>query len=62
MLSMFTWAQVEKHYRNGTKEILFPDQTRKLIYADGIQESFFPDGVVVRELPDGTREITKASP
>jgi hypothetical protein len=62
MPSISSVIQVEKHYRNGTKEILFPDQTRKLIYADGIQESFFPDGVVVRELPDGTREITKASP
>lgn len=49
--------QVEKHFPDGTKEILFPDSTRKVIYADGLQESYFPDGVIVKEHADGTKEI-----
>ena len=51
---------MEKHFPDGTKEIVFPDSTRKLIYADGTQESFFPDGVIVKENSDGTREISRA--
>lgn len=49
--------QIEKHFPDGTKEILFPDSTRKVIYADGLQESYFPDGVIVKEHADGTKEI-----
>ena len=40
--------QREKHYPDGTKEILFPDGTLKNIHADKQEESVFPDGTVQR--------------
>lgn len=52
--------QIERHFPDGTKEIIFPDKTKKFIRPSGVQESIFPDGVTVREYPDGTKEIRKA--
>lgn len=59
-------GQVEKHYPDGTKEVIFPDQTVKYLFADGSQESVFTSGVIQRvatngdvtiEHPNGQREI-----
>ena len=55
----FPNKQIERHFANGLKEILFPDKTKKLIYPDGAIVTTFPDGVVVRETSDGYKEIIK---
>eukprot|EP01039_Chlorochromonas_danica_P001633 gene1633-1782_t len=57
----FPNGQVEKHYADGRKEVIFPDQTRKVIETDGIQESHFPDGVILREYPDGRKEVVSSN-
>ena len=58
--------QVEKHYRDGTKEIIFPDQTIKYRYPNGAEECVFSDGTIQKvnvegertiEFPNGQREI-----
>ena len=58
--------QVEKHYTDGTREIVFPDQTIKFLYPGGGEESVFTDGTVIRldkngdkvlEFPNGQREV-----
>lgn len=59
--------QIEKHYVDGTKEIIFPDQTIKYLYVDGTEECVFADGTVQRmragdgeriiEFPNGQREV-----
>ena len=48
---------MERHYADGLKEVIFPDQTRKVIKPSGLQESHFPDGVILREYPDGRKEV-----
>ena len=57
--------QVEKHYRDGTKEIIFPDQTIKYLYPNGAEECVFSDGTIQKinvegegtiEFPNGQRE------
>lgn len=58
--------QIEKNYPDGTREIVFPDQTIKYLFRNGSEESVFPDGTVIRvdkngdktmEFPNGQREI-----
>lgn len=58
--------QTEKHYPDGTKEIIFPDQTVKYLFPNGTEESIFQDGTIMRidkngerilEFPNGQREI-----
>ena len=53
--------QCEKHYPNGTKEILFPDKTVKYIYSNGGEECIFPDGSVQTFHPNGERTIKFAN-
>jgi len=53
----FPSKQVERHFPDGTKQVLFPDGTEKLIGIDGVHVSTFPDGVVLHEYPDGRREV-----
>ncbi|KAI9099411.1 T-complex protein 10 C-terminus-domain-containing protein [Phlyctochytrium arcticum] len=62
----FSSGQIEKHYPDGTNEIVFADKTVKYIYKNGEEESLFPDGRIQRvdkqgkktlEHPSGTREI-----
>ncbi|KAI8616443.1 T-complex protein 10 C-terminus-domain-containing protein [Chytriomyces sp. MP71] len=59
-------GQVEKHFVDGGREILFADRTVKYVYPNGEEESIFPDGTVQRvgvdgvrtvEFPDGTQEV-----
>lgn len=33
--------QIERHYANGVKEIVFPDKTRKVISTNGLQVRHF---------------------
>lgn len=42
----FSNAQVERHYPDGTKEILFPDGTEKYIHPSGEEQIVFIDGTV----------------
>lgn len=58
--------QTEKHYPDGTKEIIFPDQTVKYLFPNGTEESIFQDGTIMRidqngerilVFPNGQREI-----
>ncbi|CAH3120144.1 unnamed protein product [Porites lobata] len=49
--------QVEKHYRDGTKEIIFPDQTIKYLYANGEEEYVFSDGTIQKVNVEGERTI-----
>jgi centromere protein J len=44
----FSNRQIEKHYPNGNKTIIFPDSTVKYIYADGSEENHFNDGTITR--------------
>ncbi|OWK61272.1 Centromere protein J [Lonchura striata] len=44
----FTNNQIEKHYPNGTQEIVLPDHTVKWLHSDGLKETFFSDGTVVK--------------
>lgn len=53
----FPNKQVEKHYKDGNKEIIFPDHTKKIIRVNGVNESIFPDGIRVIEYPDGSKDI-----
>ena len=49
--------QVEKHYRDGTKEIIFPDQTIKYLYPNGAEECVFSDGTIQKVNVEGERTI-----
>ena len=49
--------QVEKHYRDGTKEIIFPDQTIKYLYPNGAEECVFSDGTIQKINVEGERTI-----
>ena len=49
--------QIEKHYRDGTKEIIFPDQTIKYLYPNGAEECVFSDGTIQKVSVDGERTI-----
>ncbi|CAH3160393.1 unnamed protein product [Porites evermanni] len=49
--------QVEKHYREGTKEIIFPDQTIKYLYPNGAEECVFSDGIIQKVNVEGERTI-----
>ena len=49
--------QVEKHYRDGTKEIIFPDQTIKYLYPNGAEECVFSDGIIQKINVEGERTI-----
>ena len=42
----FENGQIEKHYPDGTKKILFNDGTERYIYSDGYEETYFSDGNV----------------
>ena len=42
----FENGQVEKHYPDGTKQILFNDGSERYIYNDGYEETYFSDGNV----------------
>ena len=53
----FPNKQIERHFSDGTKEIVFPDNTKKIIRSTGVHESYFPDGVIVKEFPDGSKEV-----
>ncbi|KAI9350190.1 T-complex protein 10 C-terminus-domain-containing protein [Obelidium mucronatum] len=39
-------GQIEKHYPDGTQEILFKDSTVKYIYPNGEEKSIFPGGTI----------------
>ena len=49
--------QIEKHYPDGTKEIIFPDQTIKYLYPNGAEECVFSDGTIQKVSVDGERTI-----
>lgn len=49
--------QIEKHYRDGTKEIIFPDQTIKYLYPNGAEECVFSDGTIQKVSVEGDRTI-----
>ena len=49
--------QVEKHYRDGTKEIIFLDQTIKYLYPNGAEECVFSDGTIQKVNVEGERTI-----
>ena len=49
--------QIEKHYPDGTKEIIFPDQTVKYLHTNGAEECIFADGTVQRVSADGERTL-----
>ena len=42
----FEDGQIEKHYPDGTKQILFNDGSERYIYSDGYEETYFSDGNV----------------
>ena len=49
--------QIEKHYRDGTREIIFPDQTIKYLHPNGAEECVFSDGTIQKVSVDGDRTI-----
>ena len=53
----FNNEQTEKHYTDGTKEIIFPDGTVKYIFGPDDEESIFPDGTIQRLTPDGLKVV-----
>ena len=42
-------GQIEKHFPDGTKLIIFNDDTEKYIYNDGSEETYFSDGFVKKD-------------
>jgi len=46
--------QLEKHFSDGTKQILFNDGTLKIVMKDGYEETFFTDGRVQKTDISGT--------
>ena len=42
----FNNDQIEKHYPNGTKQIIFPNGTVRYILNDGSEETYYADGTV----------------
>ena len=55
--SLYHSNQIEKHYPDGTKEIIFPDETVKYLYQSGAEECVFADGTVERISEDGSRIV-----
>lgn len=62
----FPNGQVEKYYKDKTREVIFPDNTCKIYYPDGREESRLangtrvilePNGNKIMEYPNGQREI-----
>ncbi|XP_031523434.1 T-complex protein 10A homolog 2 isoform X2 [Papio anubis] len=52
----FPNKQTEKFYRDGSKEIVFPDGTVKHL-KDGQEDTLFPDGTIVRVERNGDKTI-----
>ncbi|XP_074044131.1 uncharacterized protein LOC141488184 isoform X2 [Macrotis lagotis] len=52
----FPNKQIEKHYPNGTKEIVFPDGTVKHLSVEQ-EETVFPDGTLVKVERNGDKTI-----
>ena len=52
-----TTGQVEKHFKNGVKEITFADQTVKVVLPSGEEKTTFVDGTVQHVNPSGVRTI-----
>lgn len=50
----FENGQIEKHFSNGNKQIIFPDKTLKLISKEGEEETYFVDGSIQRVDAEGT--------
>ncbi|KAJ3068540.1 hypothetical protein HDU98_008294 [Podochytrium sp. JEL0797] len=50
-------GQIEKHYPDGTQEIVFKDSTVKYIYANGEEKSIFPDGTIQKIDANGCRTV-----
>jgi len=46
--------QLEKHFPDGTKQILFNDGTLKIVMKDGYEETFFTDGRLQKTDLSGT--------
>ena len=53
---LFANKQVEKHYKDGKKEILFKDGTKKVITEDE-EISYMTDGTVYKITKDGNQTI-----
>ena len=53
----FPNGQIEKHYTDKTKEIIFPDKVVKLIYANGCEESRLTNGTVIKVEKNGDKTI-----
>jgi centromere protein J len=50
----FDNGQIEKHYSDGKKQIIFPDKTLKFISKEGEEETYFVDGTIQRIDLNGT--------
>ena len=59
--TLFYSGQCEKHFPNGTKEIMFPDQTLKYVHPSGEEETHFPDGTLQKTLPHGDMTLFYAN-
>lgn len=50
-------GQTEKHFPEGSKYIIFPDETKKYILSTGHEEIHFPDGTVQMTLSNGEKSV-----
>ena len=60
-------GQIERHQKDGTKEVTYPNATVRTCFPDGSEEWVFQDGLVVKVdsqlgekvllLPNGQREV-----
>ena len=40
--------QLERHYPDGKKQILFPDGSERIVLSNGYEETYYPDGRIVK--------------
>jgi centromere protein J len=50
----FDNGQIEKHFKDSSKQIIFPDGTLKYILPNGYEETYFADGSMQKVEHDGT--------
>jgi centromere protein J len=53
----FPNGQIEKHYSDKTKEIIFPDKVVKIIYPNGTEESRLTNGTIIKVENNGDKII-----
>ena len=57
----FNNNQIEKHYPDGSKFIIFPNGTKRMVSKNGNEETIFPDGKIQKSYGNSEKKYNKNS-